>query len=203
MQYKLFSIPSTGDADAEEDLNRFLRSHRAVSVEKELVQGGHTAYWCFCVEYLLNSPSPEGKGDGGRGRARVDYKEILSEDFVAWDASKERLREVRDAVVRFLGDTLHLKLKPVCLQGCSMGLTFLGYRIFPGRVRLAARSRKRFRHKLAQCHENYTTGRWTEEQTARHVEPLLAFVRRAESQSFRRRVIESIEGYCPKEARTA
>jgi len=73
MQYKLFSIPSTGDADAEEDLNRFLRSHRAVSVEKELVQGGHTAYWCFCVEYLLNSPSPEGKGDGGGGMLRLSH----------------------------------------------------------------------------------------------------------------------------------
>lgn len=125
------------------------------------------------------------------------------DDFVVWDASKDRLREVRDEIVRFLDATLHLELKPVCLQACSVGMTFLGYRVFPGRVRLAARSRKRFRHKLAQCHENYTTGRWTEEQTARHVEPLLAFVRRAESESFRRRVIESIEGSCTKEARTA
>jgi hypothetical protein len=50
MQFKLFSIPSTGDNDAEDELNRFLRSHRAVSVQKELVQSGHTAYWCFCVD---------------------------------------------------------------------------------------------------------------------------------------------------------
>jgi hypothetical protein len=32
MQFKLFSIPATGDVEAEEELNRFLRSHRAVSV---------------------------------------------------------------------------------------------------------------------------------------------------------------------------
>ena len=57
MQFKLFSIPATGDTEAEEELNRFLRSHRAVSVQKELVQGGHTAYWCFCVEYLLEQPA--------------------------------------------------------------------------------------------------------------------------------------------------
>jgi hypothetical protein len=56
MQFKLITIPATGDVEAEEELNCFLRSHRAVSVEKELVQGGHTAYWCFCVEYLLNGP---------------------------------------------------------------------------------------------------------------------------------------------------
>ena len=60
-----------------------------------------------------------------------------------------------------------------------------------------------FRCKMAVYHGNYTSGRWTEEETARHVEPLLAFVRRAESDAFRRRVFESIEGSCPKEARTA
>ena len=58
MQFKLFSIPATGDAGAEEELNCFLRSHRAVSVEKELVKNSDTACWCFCVEYLLNSPLP-------------------------------------------------------------------------------------------------------------------------------------------------
>ena len=125
------------------------------------------------------------------------------DDFIVWDSEKDRLRQVRDDVAGFLRDSLHLALKPVCLNGCYMGLTFLGYRVFPGRVRLAARSRKRFRRKMARYDGNYTTGRWTEEETARHVEPLLAFVRRAESQSFRRRVIESIEGSCPKEARTA
>ncbi|MGA2032877.1 MAG: HRDC domain-containing protein [Thermoguttaceae bacterium] len=88
MQFRLFSIPATGDAEAEEELNRFLRSHRAVSVQKELVQGGQTAYWCFCIEYLLGSV-PEGKGSG---RQRVDYKEILSaEDFAIF----VRLREAR------------------------------------------------------------------------------------------------------------
>ena len=51
MQFKLFSIPATGDLETEEELNRFLRSHRAVSVQKELVNNGDTPCWCFCVEY--------------------------------------------------------------------------------------------------------------------------------------------------------
>ena len=88
MQFKLFSISATGDSEAEAELNRFLRSHRAVSVEKELVSNSHAAYWCFCIEYLLGSV-PEGKGSG---RQRVDYKEILSaEDFAIF----VRLRDVR------------------------------------------------------------------------------------------------------------
>ena len=90
MQFKLFSIPATGNSEAEEELNSFLRSHRAVSVQKDLVENGGSAYWCFCVEYLLNSPLPEGKGTGGR--ARVDYKELLSaDDFAVF----VRLRETR------------------------------------------------------------------------------------------------------------
>ena len=89
MQFKLFSIPATGDAGAEEELNCFLRSHRAVSVEKELVKNSDTACWCFCVEYLLNSPLPEGRGGG---RPRVEYKDILSaDDFTVF----VRLRDAR------------------------------------------------------------------------------------------------------------
>lgn len=88
MQFKLFSISASGDSEAEAELNLFLRSHRAVSVEKELVNNGHTAYWCFCIEYLLGS-IPEGKGGG---RSRVDYREILSaDDFAVF----VRLREAR------------------------------------------------------------------------------------------------------------
>ncbi len=131
MQFKLFTIPATGDAGAEEELNRFLRSNRAVSVQKELVENG---------------------------------------------------------------DALRLDLKPVCLNKCSRGMTFLGYRVYPGHVRLAARSRTRFRRKLAQYHGNYMSGRWTEEEVAQRAEPLVAFVRRAESMTFRHHVLESIGG---------
>ena len=53
------------------------------------------------------------------------------DDFVVWDSEKDWLRQVRDDVAGFLRDSLHLELKPVCLNGCSMGLTFLGYRVFP------------------------------------------------------------------------
>ena len=118
------------------------------------------------------------------------------DDFVVWESQKDRLRQVGHEIAGFLGESLKLELKPVCLNACSGGMTFLGYRVYPGHFGLAARSRKRFRRKMAQYDGNYTTGRWTEEETARHVEPLLAFVRRAESQSFRRRVMEGIEGSC-------
>jgi len=89
MQFKLFSIAATGDPDAEEELNRFLRAHRAVSVQKELVQDGQAAYWCFCIEYLTGVPASD---ERGRGRSRIDYKAVLSEEDFAVFA---RLRDIR------------------------------------------------------------------------------------------------------------
>jgi len=89
VQFKILSIPATGDVYAEEELNRFLRSHRAVSVQRELVQSGTAAYWCFCIEHL---PGSAGSDETGGRRRRVDYKEVLSEaDFAVF----ARLRDVR------------------------------------------------------------------------------------------------------------
>jgi len=87
MRFKLFSISASGDAEAEEELNRFLGGHRVVSVQKELVRDGAGGYWCFCIEYLLGAA-----GKQGSDRSRVDYKQVLSEAHFAVFA---KLREVR------------------------------------------------------------------------------------------------------------
>lgn len=75
MQFRLFSIPAAGDVEAEAAFNTFLRNHRAVSVQRELVQSGGSAHWCFCVEYI---EGPQGAAEKGEARRRVDYKERLS-----------------------------------------------------------------------------------------------------------------------------
>ncbi|MCP5535557.1 MAG: hypothetical protein H7A51_04885 [Akkermansiaceae bacterium] len=59
MQYEVFTIPAGGGEETEE-LNKFLRSHRVVSVDKHLVTEGGQPRWVFCVEYL--------EGKGGRKR---------------------------------------------------------------------------------------------------------------------------------------
>ncbi|MBN2291350.1 MAG: HRDC domain-containing protein [Pirellulales bacterium] len=89
MQFKIIAISAIGDLDAEEELNRFLRSHRVISAKKELVQTSTTSYWCFCIEYIDGPPSGREKESS---RRRVDYKEVLSEsDFAVF----VQLREVR------------------------------------------------------------------------------------------------------------
>ena len=95
MQYRAFSIPATGSPDLEEELNRFLRAHRVISVQKALETVGDTPRWCFCVEYLEGAPGPSRGRGGRRGAERVDYKEVLSEeDFAVFARLRDRRKEL-------------------------------------------------------------------------------------------------------------
>ena len=91
MQYAFYLVPAGSSEMAAEELNRFLRGHRAVSVTKELVGKPDSPAWAFCIEYLEHAPLD----GGGRNEAKIDYKQVLSpEDFAVFS----KLREVRKAL---------------------------------------------------------------------------------------------------------
>jgi len=136
-----------------------------------------------------------------REQLRCHYYVRYMDDCIIWQDSKESLKEIHQKIREYLKKHLLLELKPDCLNRICHGLTFLGYRIFPWEMRLSNRSKERFQRKIRLYHENYLKGDWSEEEIARHVEPLLSFVKRAESESFRRMVLSNM-GLCPK-ARTA
>lgn len=76
-----------GDQEAQEALNRFLRGHRILTVEK-VFDGGA---WHFCISWQPAASSPDRDGKG-KNTARVDYREILDAPTFALFA---HLREVR------------------------------------------------------------------------------------------------------------
>ena len=90
MQFRLFCCPASGEEVPLEELNAFLRSHRVLSVERELVSAGSSPSWCFCVEYL-DGPSTTGRPQATE-RERKDYRKILPEEAFARFA---RYRECR------------------------------------------------------------------------------------------------------------
>lgn len=92
MQIKIFLIPVWGDETEEEKLNKFLRSHRTLQVEKQFMTDGATGQWCFCVEYLEGT---EPYKRSGKKSPRVDYREVLSQEAFARFA---RYREIRKAL---------------------------------------------------------------------------------------------------------
>ncbi len=97
MQYKFFTIPAiSGDTvRAEEELNAFLRGHRVLTVQRELVNNGQQSCWCCCVEYM------DGEQTSSQGRwekrEKVDYRTVLSEDefsrFRVYREARKRLAE--------------------------------------------------------------------------------------------------------------
>lgn len=93
MQLRLFVLPVKNLEAAEAEMNAFLRSHRVLSVKKELVAEGENSFWTFCVEYLESAPGG-GLPPGGK-LPKVDYKEVLKpEEFEVFS----RLRDWRKGV---------------------------------------------------------------------------------------------------------
>ncbi|MDX2248818.1 MAG: HRDC domain-containing protein [Bacteroidia bacterium] len=89
MQIKIFTIPVTGGEAVNEDLNKFLRSHKILQTESHIVNSEQGAYWCFCIRYMDSSADVFGKKD------KVDYRAILDEPTFA---RFSKLREIRKEI---------------------------------------------------------------------------------------------------------
>ena len=68
----------------------------------------------------------------------------------------------------------------------------LGYRVFPDRVLLARRSRRRFARKLGAYWRLVSAEEWSQEEFAAHALPLVSYVGHADSVGFRREIMEDI-----------
>lgn len=102
------------------------------------------------------------------------------DDFVLWGGAREVLKAWKREVREFCGDVLSLELKPVVLNRTGAGLGFLGYVVRPGGLKLSARSKRRFRSKIAEADRF---------QDGVRAQSLCAFVRRADSLAWRRKTL--------------
>ena len=77
MQIKLFTLSVYGSERSEDDMNRFLRSHRILQVERHFCpdNGG---YWAILVEYVEGDPSAE--APPAYRREKKDFSEGLSDE---------------------------------------------------------------------------------------------------------------------------
>lgn len=113
------------------------------------------------------------------------------DDFVLFGSSKEKLKLEFIAVRDFIQQNLALRIKDDwSLNRCSTGVPFLGFHVFPGRIRLGRRSKLRFKEKLRNYEQLYKKGVWSENELSVHVTPLIEFTRNADSLIFRRNVLK-------------
>lgn len=92
MQIKTFKIPLGDNGGAEEDLNKFLRSHRVLKIERAFCLEG-SGYLAVCVEYMEgNTPSDNANTSN---RSRRDYAKELSEgELKRFEQFKTKRREL-------------------------------------------------------------------------------------------------------------
>jgi retron-type reverse transcriptase len=91
---------------------------------------------------------------------RFEYYIRYMDDFVIIDTSKQRLREAKEQIARFLQDTLRLQLHPKkqTITSLKYGIDFLGFKIFSGFRRLRKENIKRFKRRLKRLKKQLDSG---------------------------------------------
>ncbi len=91
MQIKIFTIPIFSSEAETHEMNKFVRANRVVDIKQEFISIHDSAYWCFCVRYLVG----ENKSVGTAKKEAVDYKTVLKEsEFTVFT----KLREFRKQI---------------------------------------------------------------------------------------------------------
>ena len=92
-------------------------------------------------------------------RAYVRYMD----DFIVWGNTAAEVKKLTEIAVATMQNELGLELKrPAIIQRSDKGLTFCGFRIFPGTIRLAASRRLRLVSRLKHWQTLFDSGEITE-----------------------------------------
>jgi len=110
------------------------------------------------------------------------------DDFLVFGPNKKALGGWLTAIRKFVSGRLLLELKDEALvvAPVSRGVPFLGFRIFPGTVRLDSSRMKRFRHKTRERERQYHRGEITESFLADSMRSMVAHVSHANTYMMRK-----------------
>ena len=89
MQVKLFTIPINDIEKHNDELNKFLRTHKVIEVDKHLVQNGVSYNWCFYVSYVGEIQEKYSN------KKKIDYMNVLDKETFAVFS---KLRQIRKSI---------------------------------------------------------------------------------------------------------
>jgi len=116
------------------------------------------------------------------------------DDIVIWENDKTVLNDKLKLFSNYLKSELLINLKPQIFNHTANGLSFLGYQLLPGKIKLSQKSKKRFFRKLKLYFYKLNANIWTQQQFQIHVLPLFAFVQKAETEFLRQQYLQLFEG---------
>lgn len=110
------------------------------------------------------------------------------DDFLIFTNSKQKLFSAIKQIECFLIEKLALHLHDPVINHTINGIPFLGYQVQRYTFRLAQKSARRFRKKFKQAEAKLRDNEWDQREYVQHVQPLLAFIQRAETTGFREKL---------------
>lgn len=120
------------------------------------------------------------------------------DDMVLWHDDPTVLKMIRSQCEEFLDETLALDVKPMILQRTSVGVDFLGCRIWPTHVGLSRRSKRRWQRRVSVLQRAQRLHLISELDLQTRLEAATAFAKGAGANSwrFRRAVLQqpSVDG---------
>jgi hypothetical protein len=118
---------------------------------------------------------------------RIEGYVRYMDDLVLFADEKDTLRQALAHIEAYLKKELCLKLKQegTLLAPVSQGLSFLGFRVFPGVIRMARRGWRRFRRKMLAVDGKLAGNRIDDETWRRSTASLVGHLRQAQTRNLR------------------
>ncbi|MEM9291589.1 MAG: reverse transcriptase/maturase family protein [Acidobacteriota bacterium] len=140
-------------------------------------------YLAALDRYLLETARVGGPRVGGIVR--------YMDDFVVWGHRREQLKELAEEIRAFAASSLRLEVKESWqLQRSERGLSLCGFRVWPGRIGLTARRRRRYRIARRRWEEAYLAGRASDRQLQAGYSAALAMTLGADAHHWRGRELQ-------------
>jgi len=113
------------------------------------------------------------------------------DDMLLFGRSKQGLGSLLSSIELFLRDRLKLRLKAeaTVLAPVSEGIPFLGFRIFPGLVRIQGKTLRRFRRRLKIMERLYAREEIKIEHLALSVQSMIAHISHANTKRLRQSLL--------------
>lgn len=119
------------------------------------------------------------------------YIRYMDDILLFGRAATEVKTYLRD-IIQYAEEELRLKLKQPVFCRTDVGISFLGYSLYPHKMLLNRRSKVRFKRKMKKYADTYENGKWTDVQYNEHITPLLAFAQKAYTKGLRTDVCNKI-----------
>jgi hypothetical protein len=172
VKQKFFKIPVASPEAIEADLNAFCDQHRISNIDKHFVADGANSFAShvstpqrglpigsltsqYFANYYLDGLDRL-LADSPAVRTHIRYMD----DIIWWCDSREVAQETLQTIRDWLQQERGLQIKPnVQIQPSKQGVTYCGFRILQGAIRLSRRRKRRYQQRRQYWEQLYLNGK--------------------------------------------